>query len=99
MDKRHGLTLLELLTVMAIIGTTIFCIPPMIKWMNQQGVRHAVEQLRADLQLARVMAIRKKQTCTVTFNKPGPNQETSILCRSVPITTPCRTVSILPAGE
>jgi type II secretory pathway pseudopilin PulG len=74
MKTYSGFTLLELATVLAILTITVIGIPPMMQWLNRQGVRHAVDQLNGDLQLARVMAIRQKQTCAVTFNQPGPNQ-------------------------
>ena len=83
MDRRGGLTLIELLMVMVIIGMTLFSVPSMLHWLNRQGVAHAVAQLRADLQLARVMAIRQKQTCTLSFNNPGRNQYANSLNRNV----------------
>jgi hypothetical protein len=45
----------------------------MIKWFNRQGIRHAVDQLRADLQSARILAIKQNQSCAVVFNNPEPN--------------------------
>jgi Tfp pilus assembly protein FimT len=69
-----GFTLIEALVVVAIIGTIVITIPPIFNWLNRQGVRHAVEQLQADLQLSRVAAIRQGQNCTVRFNFPGANQ-------------------------
>lgn len=74
MRARRGFSLLELLIVMGIAALTVISVPPMIHWLNRQGLRHAVEQLRCDLQLARVMAIRRQQTCAVIFNQPGTNQ-------------------------
>lgn len=65
--------------VMAVMAAIVIAIPPIIQWMRYQGVSHATEQLRVDLQLARMMAISKKQTCTVRFNAPGPNQYTNML--------------------
>jgi prepilin-type N-terminal cleavage/methylation domain-containing protein len=74
MNAFKGFTLLELVIVMAIAALTVISVPPMIQWLNRQGIQHAVEQLRSDLQLARVMAIRKQQTCSVIFNQPKTNQ-------------------------
>ena len=46
----------------------------MLQWLRQRGVYHAVEQLQADLQWARVSAIRQKQKFALRFNDPGLNQ-------------------------
>lgn len=69
-----GFTLIETMVVVSIISAAVITIPPMLQWLNLQGVRHAVEQLQADLQLSRVTAIRKKETCCVQFNIPRLNQ-------------------------
>ena len=69
-----GFSLLETVVVISISAAVAMAIPPMLQWLRQQGVHHALEQLQADLQLARVTAIRQKQVCTVRFNAPGANQ-------------------------
>lgn len=69
-----GFTLIEAMVVVAIVGATVITLPPMFKWLNRQGLRHAVEQLQTDLQLSRVTAIHNKETCCVRFNTPGSNQ-------------------------
>lgn len=66
--------MIEAMVVVAIISATVITIPPMLQWLNRQGVRHAVEQLHTDLQLSRVAAIRQRQTSVVRFNTPGLNQ-------------------------
>ncbi len=73
-DRIAGYTLIEAMVVISIIGAVVISIPPMLKWLRQQGLCHAVEQLQVDLQLARVAAIRQKQACAVRFNTPGLNQ-------------------------
>ncbi len=77
--KSTGFTLLETVVVMAIIAITVVSLPPMLQWMRQQGVVHAVNQLRADIQLARLIAINRQRTCTIAFNQPGNNQYTNLL--------------------
>lgn len=74
MKTRKGFTLPELVIAMTIMAMTVISVPPVIQWLDRQGIRHAVDQLRSDLQLARVMAIRHQKTCAVVFNQPGPNQ-------------------------
>jgi len=76
MNPKHsaGFTMIEAIVVISIICTVVISVPPMWQWMRQQGVRHAVEQLQSDLQLARVTAIRQRQICALSFNTPGLNQ-------------------------
>ena len=76
-QRSKGYTLLEVVVVLSIMFAVFLCIPPMLQWMRMQGVRHALEQLQADLQMARVLAIRQKQQCTVRFNTPSLNQYTN----------------------
>ena len=77
-SRSEGFTLLEAIMVLVIMSAVVICIPPMLQWLRLQGVQHAREQLQADLQLARVLAIRQKQPCTVKFNTPGLNQYVNV---------------------
>lgn len=83
MSAQSGFSLIELMIVMAIIGSVIISVPLLMQQMKLQGVSHAVDQLRGDLQLARMTAISRKQTCTITFNQPGLNQYTNSLTGKV----------------
>lgn len=73
-ERQNGFTLIESMMVIAIFSAVIFMTPPILLWLKHQGVRHAVLQLQADLQLARITAISQKQNCTIIFNTPFPNQ-------------------------
>ncbi len=73
-EDEAGFTLLEIVIVTAMLSAVIISTPPMLKWLKHQGVRHAVRQLQADLQLARITAICRKRTCTIAFNRPQLNQ-------------------------
>jgi len=79
--KKHcsAFTLLETLIVMAIIAVTTLSVPPLWNWLQFQGIGHAVDQLSADLHLARITAVRRKTQCALQFNAPGPNQYTNSL--------------------
>jgi prepilin-type N-terminal cleavage/methylation domain-containing protein len=72
--RTKGFTLIEAVVVLGIISLATISIPLLFQWLNRQGVRNAVEQLQADLQLSRVTAIRQGQPCVVRFNTPGLNQ-------------------------
>jgi Tfp pilus assembly protein FimT len=72
--KHSGFTLLEAALVMALAGILVLGAPPVWQWFQAQGPSHAVDQLTAELQLARMMAIRKRTRCTLEMNTPGPNQ-------------------------
>lgn len=74
MYKIRGFTLLEVMVVVVIAGTVIFTTPAFLEWFRQQGVTLAVDQLRTDLQLARIMAISKKQQCAILLHSPEDNQ-------------------------
>jgi prepilin-type N-terminal cleavage/methylation domain-containing protein len=73
-NRIAGFTLIEVIVVISILCAAVISVPPMLQWLRQQGLRHAVEQLQADLQLARMTAIRQRQTCALSFNTPGLNQ-------------------------
>jgi prepilin-type N-terminal cleavage/methylation domain-containing protein len=75
--KYSGFTLLELTLTMMIAGLVMLMAPPVWQWLRIQGPGHAVDQLTADLQLARMTAIRKRTRCSLQMNSPGPNQYTN----------------------
>lgn len=64
---------------MAITAIVMLGAPPMWHWLRLQGPGHAVDQLTADLHLARMMAIRQRTRCTLQMNTPGPNRYTNSL--------------------
>lgn len=72
--KHFGFTLLETALIMIIAGIVMLGTPPVWLWLRTQGPGHAVDQLTADLQLARMTAIRKRTRCALQMNTPGPNQ-------------------------
>jgi Tfp pilus assembly protein FimT len=72
--KHFGFTLLEVALIMTIAGIVMLSAPPVWQWLRTQGSGHAVDQLTADLQLARMTAIRKRTRCALQMNTPGPNQ-------------------------
>ncbi len=77
--RSNGFTLLEAVTVMAVLTTMVIAVPPMLQWMRRQGVGYAAAQLQTELRLARMMAINRQTTCTMAFNRPGGNQYQNLL--------------------
>jgi prepilin-type N-terminal cleavage/methylation domain-containing protein len=73
-SQQCGYTLIEVVCVIAIIGSVILAVPLLTQWVQRQGVLLAVDQLLCDLNLARMTAISTKQTCQILFNQPGSNQ-------------------------
>jgi prepilin-type N-terminal cleavage/methylation domain-containing protein len=74
-----GFTLIELLVVIFILSAVTVIVMPIHAWVQRQGAGLAVEQLRGDLQLARLMAISRKQTCSVVINNPSENKYSNSL--------------------
>ena len=72
MKKQNGFTIYELLTVIgiiAILGT--IAIPNMISWRSEAKLRGASNNLRADLQMAKLRALREKAIVAVIFTASG----------------------------
>lgn len=74
---------MEVVIALAVIATIGIAIPSFLLSMRQQGAGHAVNKLRADLQRARVLAVKEKRECAVTFNTPGSNQYATTLNQRV----------------
>ncbi len=77
MGGKYGYSLIEAMIVLALLSMICIAVPGFYAWFNRQGVSLAVDQLRADLQLARVAAIEQKQTCSILLNDPGLDQYTN----------------------
>jgi prepilin-type N-terminal cleavage/methylation domain-containing protein len=82
-QRNSAFSLLEMMIVIAIMGALTIAVPSIYQWIRYQGVGHAADQLRSDLQLARLMAISRKQVCMIEFNTPGPGQYRNSLSNRV----------------
>jgi type IV fimbrial biogenesis protein FimT len=68
MKQPNGFTLYELLTVMGIIAIlTVIATPNFISWRSEANLRSASNNLRADLQMAKLWAMREKAVVAVLF--------------------------------
>jgi Tfp pilus assembly protein FimT len=78
-----GFTMLEAFIVIAIIAMSIISVPAFYVWFKGQGAGLAADQLRADLQQARIMAVNQRRTCAVAFNSPDADQYTNTINQRV----------------
>lgn len=64
-----GLTLLEVLVVMVILGVlSLLVIPGLRAWKTKNDVENTIKELYAVLNEARVLALTEKRTCGVSWD-------------------------------
>jgi prepilin-type N-terminal cleavage/methylation domain-containing protein len=69
MRQNRGYTLIEVMTVIAIIGiSTSITIPNVIGWLPKYRLNSGAEEIQSTLQLARLGAIKQNTDATVNFN-------------------------------
>ena len=69
MRQNRGYTLIELMTVIAIIGISAsMVIPNVIGWLPKYRLRSGAEEIQSALQLARLGAIKQNTSATVNFD-------------------------------
>jgi prepilin-type N-terminal cleavage/methylation domain-containing protein len=74
MKKQNGFTIYELLMVICIIAVlAVIATPNMISWRSEVKLRGASNNLRADLQMAKLRAMRDMAIVAVVFNANGYN--------------------------
>jgi prepilin-type N-terminal cleavage/methylation domain-containing protein len=68
MRKKSGFTVFELavsMAIMAVIAATV--LPPYLKWLTEHRLRGAVTNMMADLEMAKIRAIRENSMVAVQF--------------------------------
>jgi len=79
MHKNSGFTIMELMTTIAIIAIlAAIAVPNMISWRSGTKLQGAVENLRGDLQLAKMKAVQENGSVTVDFSVSADNDEYQI---------------------
>jgi type IV fimbrial biogenesis protein FimT len=73
LDHKHqlGFTLLELIVTLSVIAiVAAIAIPKMSTWAANYRLNSAARDLVANLQHAKLEAVKRRTQCTITFNQP-----------------------------
>lgn len=81
----QGFTMIELVIALAIIAIIAgFATAGGTRnWLVERGLSTALEQLRGDMQRAKLLAIKRHASCTITLNTPAADQYTISLSNQV----------------
>jgi len=72
MGKKSGFSIIELLVVVAVIAViSAVTVPSIISWRNGAKFRGAVNNLKGDLQMAKIKAVKANDVVTIFFNPTG----------------------------
>jgi prepilin-type N-terminal cleavage/methylation domain-containing protein len=92
--SNRGFTVVEILVSLTIIGILVkIAFPNVLAWLPALRLSSAARQIATDLQLARVQAIAKNSSQTVTFNVSGGSYSFGSESRSLPLLFPGITIS------
>jgi prepilin-type N-terminal cleavage/methylation domain-containing protein len=79
MRKNKGFTLLEMMTVIAILGiVSAIAIPNYFSWLSDMKIKTAVGDLKSDMNMAKLRAIRENATVAMVFNIASNSYETFV---------------------
>jgi type II secretion system protein H len=72
MRKQSGVTLIELIVVIAILGImAAIVVPNYLSWLPKYRLKGAARDLYSNMQLARMAAIKNSNTSTITYTSAG----------------------------
>lgn len=72
MKRKEGFTIIELLTVISILGVLSALTAPNIpKWLSAYSLRSAAADMYSTFQLIRITAIKTQIPCVITFYEDG----------------------------
>jgi type IV fimbrial biogenesis protein FimT len=84
MHKNSGYTLIEVLTVIALIAIVAgIVLPNVVAWLPKYRLNSGAEEIQSTLQLARLGAIKENRNATVTFNTVNHTYLASIDDRTI----------------
>jgi type IV fimbrial biogenesis protein FimT len=84
MRKNSGFTLIEVLTVIAIIAIVASIVMPnVVAWLPRYRLNSGAEEIQSTLQLARLSAIKENTSATVTFDTTNHSFLASIDGRTI----------------
>ena len=70
--RKEGFSLFELLVVVAIIGVvSTIAAPHVISWRSSAKLRGAADNLMADLEMAKIRAVKENSFVAILFNPGG----------------------------
>ncbi|WP_447974856.1 GspH/FimT family pseudopilin [Nitrospira sp. Kam-Ns4a] len=76
----------ELMVVLAIIGiASVIAVPNFISWNARTQLKEAVLELNSNLNLARMVAMNRNATVTVTLSTVGGHVEASFTAGGIPV--------------
>ena len=82
MKNNSGFTLMELMTVIAIIGIlSAIAIPNVISWRSNHQLNGSAREIMSTINMARLAAIKNNATVTVTFDAGAGRVTTSFINR------------------
>ena len=74
--NRSGFSLIEIMVVIAIVGiVSLIAIPNMISWRGERQLEGAARSFLADMQLARLRAVREAEDVSVVVNVAGDSYQ------------------------
>ena len=69
-QNQTGLTLIELMTVVAIIASlSLMAMPNLLTWLPDHRLKRAARELHSNLQLAKLTAVKTNALCTMVFDQ------------------------------